>query len=283
MPWSASSCLSLGRWITYPNRVCFLPSRLAKVIKGKCWSFLEGSILASFSFLYRYCSYVIPFSSPWTDVLWALLLCFCFENLETLKEERGRKKPIIDSNIYLIWQNLRETCWDKAGHFFDLPDFLSWKATGVTARYVNYKLDFICSHPFSGVCMYIAFLTDWTCCLYICMGFCILETSWIRLLPPLHMPKHHCSCEAWKVGIQGEDCSLKLGTFVRDVNSPSWNVTVFLSKGTFYMVNKRKIFFSWSLKLRQEICFSRKLILNGWVCYEPVLLFISLYLNHHRV
>ncbi|XP_069934530.1 FGGY carbohydrate kinase domain-containing protein isoform X12 [Oryctolagus cuniculus] len=36
----------------------------------------------------------------------------------------------------LLWlkENLRETCWDKAGHFFDLPDFLSWKATGVTAR-----------------------------------------------------------------------------------------------------------------------------------------------------
>ncbi|XP_064138112.1 FGGY carbohydrate kinase domain-containing protein isoform X4 [Loxodonta africana] len=36
----------------------------------------------------------------------------------------------------LLWlkENLRETCWAKAGHFFDLPDFLSWKATGVTAR-----------------------------------------------------------------------------------------------------------------------------------------------------
>ncbi|XP_053511557.1 FGGY carbohydrate kinase domain-containing protein isoform X7 [Artibeus jamaicensis] len=36
----------------------------------------------------------------------------------------------------LLWlkENLRETCWNKAGHFFDLPDFLSWKATGVTAR-----------------------------------------------------------------------------------------------------------------------------------------------------
>ncbi|XP_077882490.1 FGGY carbohydrate kinase domain-containing protein isoform X7 [Ictidomys tridecemlineatus] len=34
----------------------------------------------------------------------------------------------------VVTKNLRETCWDKAGHFFDLPDFLSWKATGVTAR-----------------------------------------------------------------------------------------------------------------------------------------------------
>nr|XP_021151394.1 FGGY carbohydrate kinase domain-containing protein isoform X6 [Columba livia] len=31
-------------------------------------------------------------------------------------------------------KNLQESCWDKAGYFFDLPDFLSWKATGVTAR-----------------------------------------------------------------------------------------------------------------------------------------------------
>ncbi|XP_071666273.1 FGGY carbohydrate kinase domain-containing protein isoform X4 [Patagioenas fasciata] len=36
----------------------------------------------------------------------------------------------------LLWikENLHESCWDKAGYFFDLPDFLSWKATGVTAR-----------------------------------------------------------------------------------------------------------------------------------------------------
>lgn len=35
-------------------------------------------------------------------------------------------------------QNLQESCWERAGYFFDLPDFLSWKATGVTARYVKY-------------------------------------------------------------------------------------------------------------------------------------------------
>ncbi|XP_075280504.1 FGGY carbohydrate kinase domain-containing protein isoform X3 [Opisthocomus hoazin] len=36
----------------------------------------------------------------------------------------------------LLWikENLQELCWEKAGYFFDLPDFLSWKATGVTAR-----------------------------------------------------------------------------------------------------------------------------------------------------
>uniref|UniRef100_A0A3Q2ZX33 FGGY carbohydrate kinase domain-containing protein n=1 Tax=Kryptolebias marmoratus TaxID=37003 RepID=A0A3Q2ZX33_KRYMA len=36
----------------------------------------------------------------------------------------------------LLWlkENLKESCWDKAAHFFDLPDFLSWKATGSLTR-----------------------------------------------------------------------------------------------------------------------------------------------------
>uniref|UniRef100_A0A3P9KMZ9 FGGY carbohydrate kinase domain-containing protein n=1 Tax=Oryzias latipes TaxID=8090 RepID=A0A3P9KMZ9_ORYLA len=36
----------------------------------------------------------------------------------------------------LLWlkENLKESCWDKAAHFFDLPDFLSWKATGLLTR-----------------------------------------------------------------------------------------------------------------------------------------------------
>ncbi|KAG9471519.1 hypothetical protein GDO78_014505 [Eleutherodactylus coqui] len=36
----------------------------------------------------------------------------------------------------LLWlkENLAEDCWEKAGHFFDLPDFLSWKATGSLTR-----------------------------------------------------------------------------------------------------------------------------------------------------
>ncbi|XP_040911834.1 FGGY carbohydrate kinase domain-containing protein [Toxotes jaculatrix] len=36
----------------------------------------------------------------------------------------------------LLWlkENLKEICWDKAAHFFDLPDFLSWKATGSLTR-----------------------------------------------------------------------------------------------------------------------------------------------------
>ncbi|KAK1797302.1 hypothetical protein P4O66_008677 [Electrophorus voltai] len=36
----------------------------------------------------------------------------------------------------LLWlkENLRESCWERAEHFFDLPDFLSWKATGSLVR-----------------------------------------------------------------------------------------------------------------------------------------------------
>ncbi|XP_053549603.1 FGGY carbohydrate kinase domain-containing protein [Bombina bombina] len=36
----------------------------------------------------------------------------------------------------LLWlkENLKQECWDKSGFFFDLPDFLTWKATGVSAR-----------------------------------------------------------------------------------------------------------------------------------------------------
>ncbi|KAK6188409.1 hypothetical protein SNE40_004586 [Patella caerulea] len=36
----------------------------------------------------------------------------------------------------LLWlkENLKEQCWDKAGHFFELPDFLTWKATGSLTR-----------------------------------------------------------------------------------------------------------------------------------------------------
>ncbi|GJQ84026.1 hypothetical protein Trydic_g10491 [Trypoxylus dichotomus] len=36
----------------------------------------------------------------------------------------------------LLWlkNNLYEKCWNKAGYFFDLPDFLTWKATGYDFR-----------------------------------------------------------------------------------------------------------------------------------------------------
>lgn len=36
----------------------------------------------------------------------------------------------------LLWlkENLKEICWNQGAHFFDLPDFLSWKATGSLTR-----------------------------------------------------------------------------------------------------------------------------------------------------
>ncbi|XP_049858040.1 FGGY carbohydrate kinase domain-containing protein isoform X1 [Schistocerca gregaria] len=36
----------------------------------------------------------------------------------------------------LLWlkKNLKSQCWDKAGYFFDLPDFLTWKATDSESR-----------------------------------------------------------------------------------------------------------------------------------------------------
>lgn len=37
-------------------------------------------------------------------------------------------------HVFSLYQNLKESCWNKAAHFFDLPDFLSWKATGSLTR-----------------------------------------------------------------------------------------------------------------------------------------------------
>lgn len=36
----------------------------------------------------------------------------------------------------LLWlkENLKQSCWTDAAHFFDLPDFLSWKSTGSVVR-----------------------------------------------------------------------------------------------------------------------------------------------------
>lgn len=36
----------------------------------------------------------------------------------------------------LLWlkNNLNSNCWTKAGKFFDLPDFLTWKCTGDDSR-----------------------------------------------------------------------------------------------------------------------------------------------------
>ena len=39
----------------------------------------------------------------------------------------------------LLWlkRNLQTDCWDKAGHFFDLSDYLTYRATGATSRYIT--------------------------------------------------------------------------------------------------------------------------------------------------
>ena len=36
----------------------------------------------------------------------------------------------------LLWlkRHLRQECWEKAGHFFDLADYLTFRATGVSSR-----------------------------------------------------------------------------------------------------------------------------------------------------
>lgn len=38
----------------------------------------------------------------------------------------------------LLWlkRNLKEHCWDKARHFFDLADYLVYRSTGHDVRYV---------------------------------------------------------------------------------------------------------------------------------------------------
>ncbi|KAL1513586.1 hypothetical protein ABEB36_002980 [Hypothenemus hampei] len=39
-----------------------------------------------------------------------------------------------ESKLMWLKSNLKEECWNKAGHFFDLTDFLTWKATGSLVR-----------------------------------------------------------------------------------------------------------------------------------------------------
>lgn len=40
----------------------------------------------------------------------------------------------------LMWlkRHMKTDCWDKAGLFFDLPDFLTWKATGCDSRFAYF-------------------------------------------------------------------------------------------------------------------------------------------------
>lgn len=49
-------------------------------------------------------------------------------------EECEDYSAFISDSCFSSVQNLRESCWKEAAHFFDLPDFLSWKATGSLCR-----------------------------------------------------------------------------------------------------------------------------------------------------
>ena len=55
---------------------------------------------------------------------------------EVLKFVGGRISPEMQPPK-LLWlkRHLRRECWDKAGHFFDLSDYLTYRATGDTTRY----------------------------------------------------------------------------------------------------------------------------------------------------
>ncbi|CAH1102248.1 unnamed protein product [Psylliodes chrysocephalus] len=52
-----------------------------------------------------------------------------------LKYVGGKISPEMETPK-LLWlkRNLKADCWDKAGYFFDLPDFLTWKATDADSR-----------------------------------------------------------------------------------------------------------------------------------------------------
>lgn len=63
---------------------------------------------------------------------------FCFSSYWVFRAKQGGALAYYDCNsrclFFFLIQKLRESCWDKAAHFFDLPDFLSWKATGSLTR-----------------------------------------------------------------------------------------------------------------------------------------------------
>lgn len=56
-------------------------------------------------------------------------------NHSVLKYVGGKISPEMETPK-LLWlkRNLRKECWDKAGLFFDLPDFLTWRATNCDTR-----------------------------------------------------------------------------------------------------------------------------------------------------
>lgn len=52
-----------------------------------------------------------------------------------LKYVGGKISPEMETPK-LLWlkRNMKKECWDKAGLFFDLPDFLTWRATDCEYR-----------------------------------------------------------------------------------------------------------------------------------------------------
>ena len=51
------------------------------------------------------------------------------------KRANYKREKLIYGEMFLLFQNMFDKCWLKAHHFFDLPDFLTWKATGDLSRY----------------------------------------------------------------------------------------------------------------------------------------------------
>lgn len=47
----------------------------------------------------------------------------------------GKISPEMETpKLSWLKRNLKRECWDKAGLFFDLPDFLTWRATDTDSR-----------------------------------------------------------------------------------------------------------------------------------------------------
>lgn len=74
------------------------------------------------------CLYIVHISTCFS-CLFKHFFTFCF--LKFFKKKY----------VCFLYQNLKERCWNKAAHFFDLPDFLSWKATGSLTRWALFNRD----------------------------------------------------------------------------------------------------------------------------------------------
>ncbi|VEN62264.1 unnamed protein product [Callosobruchus maculatus] len=56
-------------------------------------------------------------------------------NHQVLKYVGGKISPEMETpKLAWLKRNLKKECWDKAGFFFDLPDFLTWRATDCDSR-----------------------------------------------------------------------------------------------------------------------------------------------------